>query len=153
MQKDVLINITGTVVSENGVPDVIELVTAGRYYKREGKFYIRYEEGENGGFAGSTTTVRVEGDRVVTLTRSGGTASRLVLEQGRRHLCQYDTGEGQMMVGISGCRIHSALDDLGGELSFQYMLDVNSQLVSRNEVRISVKEANGSHAGSDAYSN
>ncbi len=152
MQKDVLISITGTVISEEGVPDVIELVTAGRYYKRDGKYYIRYLESEATGFAGVTTTVKVEGERAVTLTRSGPAASRLILEHGKRHLCQYSTGVGQMMVGISGCQIHSDLGELGGELEFHYMLDVNSNLVSRNEVRIRVKEANG-HAEPDAYSN
>lgn len=152
MQKDVLVSITGTVISEEGAPDVIELVTAGRYYKRNGKYYIRYLESEATGFAGVTTTVKVEGNQAVTLTRSGSAASRLILEQGKRHLCQYDTGVGQMLVGISGCQIHSALDELGGELEFRYMLDVNSNLISRNEVRISVKEANA-HAEPDAYSN
>ena len=153
MQKDVLISITGTVISDSGAPDVIELVTAGRYYKRDGHYYIRYEEGESGGFAGSVTTVKVDGERAVTLTRQGGTSSRLLLEQGRRHLCRYDSGEGLMMVGISGCRIHSALDETGGELQFQYMLDINAQLVSRNEVHISIKEANAKHAGLDEIGN
>ncbi|MFT8889738.1 MAG: DUF1934 domain-containing protein [Ethanoligenens sp.] len=152
MKKDVLISITGTVISEEGTPDVIELVTAGRYYKRDGKYYIRYLESEATGFAGVTTTVKVEGNQSVTLTRSGPSASHLILENGKRHLCQYDTGMGQMMVGISGCQIHSALDELGGELEFRYMLDVNSNLISRNEVRISIKEANG-HAEPHVYSN
>lgn len=153
MQKDVLISITGTVIAEDGTPDVVELVTAGRYYKRNGKYYIRYLESEATGFAGVTTTVKVEGDQsAVTLTRSGAAASRLILEKGKRHLCQYDTGMGQMLIGISGCQIHSALDELGGELEFHYMLDVNSNLISRNEVRIHVKEANA-HAEPDAYSN
>ncbi len=143
MQKDVLISITGTVISEEGAPDVIELVTSGRYYRRSGKYYIRYLESESNGFpADVTTTVKVDGSRAVTLTRSGAAASRLILESGKRHLCQYDTGVGQMMVGISGCRINSKLNELGGELQFQYMLDINANLVSRNEVRIQVKEAN-----------
>ncbi|HCB99707.1 MAG TPA: DUF1934 domain-containing protein [Ruminococcaceae bacterium] len=153
MQKDVLISITGTVNTDDGVPDVVEMVTAGRYYKRNGKYYIRYKETEATGFAGVTTTVKIDGDDAVTLTRSGQTASRLILEKGRRHLCQYNTDLGQMLLGVSGCQIHSLLNDAGGELNFRYMLDVNSNLVSRNEVHISVKEVGEQHEESNGSRN
>jgi uncharacterized beta-barrel protein YwiB (DUF1934 family) len=141
MRKDVLISIKGTVISEGAAPDIIELITAGRYYNKEGSYFISYKESETTGFEGVTTTLKVEGDNCVTLTRSGTSSSRLVLEKGRRHLCHYDTGLGQLMVGVSGCRINSQLDDGGGELTFNYTLDINSSLVSQNEVYISVREA------------
>jgi len=116
-------------------------ITAGRYYNKEGSYFISYKESETTGFEGVTTTLKVEGDSCVTLTRSGVSNSSLVLEKGRRHLCHYDTGFGDLMVGVSGCRINSRLDDGGGELTFNYSLDINSSLVSQNEVYISVKEA------------
>jgi uncharacterized beta-barrel protein YwiB (DUF1934 family) len=141
MRKDVLISIKGTVTAEGGAPDVIELITAGRYYNKDGSYYISYKESETTGFEGVTTTLRVEGDSCVTLTRSGQSSSSLILEKGRRHLCHYDTGFGQLMVGVSGCRIRSRLDDGGGEVTFNYALDINSSLVSQNEVYISVREA------------
>jgi len=141
MKKDVLISIKGTVVSEGGVPDIIELITAGRYSNRDGIYYISYKESEATGFDGVTTTLKVEGDSCVTLTRSGPSSSRLILEKGRRHLCHYETSYGQLMVGVSGCRINTRLDDGGGELTFNYALDINSSLVSQNEVYISVREA------------
>ena len=141
MRKDVLINIKGTVMPEGAAPDVIELLTAGRYYSRDGKYYIVYQESEATGFKGATTTLKVEGEDSVTMTRSGPSRTRLILERGRRHLCHYETEEGDILLGVSGCRIHSQLDDLGGELRFDYSLDVNSSLVSRNEVTISVREA------------
>ena len=141
MKKDVLISIKGTVISEDAAPDVIELVTAGRYYHKEGNYYISYKESETTGFKGVTTTLKVEGGNCVTLTRNGASGSRLVLEKGRRHLCHYDTGVGQLMVGVSGCRIDSRLNDGGGELTFHYTLDINSSQVSQNEVYISIREA------------
>jgi uncharacterized beta-barrel protein YwiB (DUF1934 family) len=141
MKKDVLISIKGTVIPEGAAPDIIELITAGRYYNKEGSYFISYKESETTGFEGVTTTLKVEGDSCVTLTRSGASNSSLVLEKGRRHLCHYDTGFGDLMVGVSGCRINSRLDDGGGELTFNYSLDINSSLVSQNEVYISVKEA------------
>ena len=141
MQKDVLISIRGTVLAEGKDPDVIELVTAGRYFAKNGHYYIVYKESEATGLEGVTTTLKVDGEECITLVRHGPSPSNLILEKGRRHLCQYETGYGQMMVGVSGCKIKSQLDDRGGELAFYYTLDINSSLVSENEVLISVKEA------------
>lgn len=141
MKKDVLISIRGTVIPEGSTPDVIELITEGHYYNKEDAYFISYKESETTGFGGTTTTLKVEGDRCVTLTRRGRAAAKLVLENGRRHLCQYDTGEGQLLLGVSACRIFSKLDEGGGELTFNYSLDINSSLVSKNEVYITVKEA------------
>ncbi|MDR3552868.1 MAG: DUF1934 domain-containing protein [Clostridia bacterium] len=141
MRKDVMISIKGTVVAESGLPDIIELVTAGRYYKKDGSFYISYKESEATGLEGVTTTLKVDGQSSVTLIRNGNQRSRLVLEKGRRHQSLYDTGFGAMTVGVSGCKIKSCLNELGGELVFNYTLDINSNTVSQNEVYVSVREA------------
>ncbi|HEX3025876.1 MAG TPA: DUF1934 domain-containing protein [Clostridia bacterium] len=153
MAKDVLINIKGTVISENSPPDIIELTTAGRYSSKDGNYYISYKESEATGLEGITTTLKVEGESSVTLMRNGAATSRLVLEKGRRHLCHYDTGYGQLMVGVSGCKIKSQLSDLGGDLAFFYTLDINSSLISQNEVFITVKEANKKDVKPYQYSN
>jgi uncharacterized beta-barrel protein YwiB (DUF1934 family) len=143
MQKDVLISIKGTVLSNGGAPDIIELITSGRYYKKKGSYYISYKESEATGLSGVTTTLKIDGENTVTLIRNGNQRSQLILEKGQRHLCQYDTGFGQLMVGVSGCKIKSCLDDFGGELTFNYTLDVNSNTVSQNEVYVTV---NGGYA-------
>jgi uncharacterized beta-barrel protein YwiB (DUF1934 family) len=149
---DALISIKGTVLSEGAQPDIIELVTAGRYCTRDGKRYISYKESEMTGLDGVTTTLKVEGDDCVTLIRSGAAQSRLIIAKGQRQLCHYGTDYGDLMVGISGCHINSKLDDVGGELSFNYTLDVNSDTVSQNEVLISVREAKTGNVKSDKYS-
>jgi uncharacterized beta-barrel protein YwiB (DUF1934 family) len=63
------------------------------------------------------------------------------VEQGRRHQCQYDTGCGDMILGIHGGRVRFDLDDKGGNVEFRYSLDVNSMLASENEMYIHVKES------------
>lgn len=136
-----MISIKGTVFSEDAPPDIIEIITEGRYYTKDGKRYISYKESEVTGLNGVTTTVKVEGEDIVTLIRSGIAQSRLIVAKGQRQLCHYGTEYGDLMVGISGCHINSKLDDVGGELSFNYTLDVNANMVSHNEVSISVKEA------------
>ena len=82
----------------------------------------------------------VENGRV-TLLRSGGDETRLVLEHGRRHLCRYDTGFGAMTVGVYTHEMKNELGDEGGRLSVRYTLDVNSALASVNEILVTVRPA------------
>jgi len=139
MKKDVLISIKGVYASDDD-RDVIELFTLGQYYKRNGNYYISYEETEATGFEGSRTTLKVEREARVTMERKGAANSQLIVEQGVRHQCHYDTGLGDMMIGVLGSRIKSDLNDAGGNLVVKYSLDINSLLASENEMYINIRE-------------
>lgn len=138
MKKDVLISIKGTYTGE-GSSDSLDLTTVGNFYRRNNSYYIRYQESEATGYEGCYTTVRVEDDRRVTISRSGKAKSQLILENRRRHLCHYDTGMGAFMVGVFPNLIESDLTDEGGAVHFRYTLDVNSSFASQNEVTIQVQ--------------
>lgn len=140
MRKNVLINIKGIQYYDDD-KDVVELMTVGRFYRKNGSFYISYDESEATGFEGSKTTLKVEQDSGrVTMLRSGASKSQLIIEQGMRHQCHYDTGGGSMIMGVSGARVISNLCDDGGELDFKYTLDFNASMASENEVFIQVRE-------------
>ncbi|TCL43037.1 MULTISPECIES: DUF1934 domain-containing protein [Oscillospiraceae] len=139
MKKDVLISIKG-VQRVEGQEEVIELMTVGNLYKKKDSYYLSYEETEATGFGGSKTTLRLEQDGRVTMLRSGAYRSHLIVEKGRRHQCVYDTGYGEMMIGVLGNQISSTLTDKGGNIQFKYSLDINTSLASENEVYIDVKE-------------
>lgn len=88
-----------------------------------------------------TTMVKVEQDRMVTMQRTGGLRSRLTVEKGQRHMSHYDTGYGELMVGVFGEQIENQIGSAGGRLYMRYTIDVNHSLVSRNQVEINIKEA------------
>lgn len=139
MKKDVLISIKGVYSNEDD-QDVVELFTTGKFYKRNGDYYISYEETEATGFEGSRTTLRIEQENRVTLRRTGSSNSQLIVERGVRHQCHYDMGFGEMMIGVHGSRIKSSLNDSGGNVELKYSLDINSLLASENEMYIFVRE-------------
>lgn len=139
MKKDVLIRIKG-VSNVDGDRDEVELFTTGQFYKKNGEYYICYDETEATGFEGSRTTLRVLDSRVM-VQRAGTANSQLVVEQGVRHQCHYNMGFGDMMIGVSGGRIENTLSDCGGNLTFHYSLDVNSLHASDNEMYVNVKES------------
>lgn len=139
MKKDVFIRIKG-IQQVDDEKDTTELFTQGNFYRRNNCYYITYEESETTGFAGCKTTLKIEGERKVTLLRSGSYRSHLIIENGERNFGHYGTEAGDIVLGVNARQIRSQLTDEGGELYFSYSLDINSTLLSENEVCISVQE-------------
>lgn len=140
MEENYLIKIIGTMES-GGDADTIELTTKGSFVKRGASFFISYNESEATGYVGCLTTVKVdESGNKVTMLRFGPNQSQLVIEKGRRHVCHYETGHGALSLGISADEIaYDLQSDKGGKVNFSYLLDSNTNSISRNEVKITVK--------------
>lgn len=154
MKKDAMISIKG-IYDIDGERDVIELLTCGRFYRKDNSYWLSYNESETTGFAGHRTTLRVEPDKV-TMRRTGASQSNLVVQKGCRHQCSYETGYGAIMVGISGEHIANDLTDSGGTVDFSYSMDINTVLTSENRVIIKVspqEEMSGGSHDEDACKN
>lgn len=140
MGKDVLIYIKGT-QNIDGEKDSIEMTTTGRYYKKRDARYISYKEMEEDDTDFTIKTLlKVEGNKCVTMTRSGKHRSQLVIENGERHQCYYNNGIADWTMGIEGYEIENDLQDNGGILNFKYSMDINAMLASEHEVNIVVRE-------------
>lgn len=142
LKDDYTINIVGrqSYADEDGIePGEVTLNTTGSYTERGGVRFIAYREyDEENPKISHTAVLKVEPGKV-TMMRSGST-TRLILEEGRRHLCLYDTGFGAFSVGVFTSRLDTTLTGKGGKLSVQYTLDIDSNLSSRNELEIEVKQ-------------
>ena len=138
MKKEAVITIKGTQFVD-GDKDSVELTTLGTFYRKNDHYYLSSLESEATGFAGQRTTLKIEGDRRVTMIRYGGGESSLIVEKSVRHQCQYDTGYGSLLIGVNGDEIESHLTDEGGSYRFKYSLDINTALVSTNEIFVTVK--------------
>ena len=123
----------------------LEITTVGSFSGQADRYHIAYDETPGSGMEGAVTSLTVDGADTITLERTGSTNMRMILEKGQRHLCHYDTGFGDLMVGVFTEDIHSNLGHDGGELNFKYSVDINSEFSSDTEVFITVKEA-GFHA-------
>ena len=116
----------------------ITLNTTGSYTRRGGARFIAYKEyDEENPKVSCTSVLEVESGKV-TMMRSGS-ATRLILEQGKRHLCLYDTGYGTMTVGVFTSSLSSSLGEQGGRIDIQYTLDIDSNLSSSNEITVEIK--------------
>ena len=114
-----------------------ELTTTGTLEFNEKGFVITYNETDEELF-GCTTTLHVEGDERIAMTRSGSFNTDLIIEKERRHSCFYSTPYGELIMGVYGKSIVSDMTENGGTLNFRYTLDFNSTPASENELKITV---------------
>lgn len=138
MKQKVFLTIKGTQTVE-GETDFLELQTMGFMSRRNGKYYLSYEETEATGYPGCNTVVKIEGTSKVSMQRFGDSQSLLIMEKGQRHQCLYSTQAGDLTVGIYTHHLRTNLDEAGGEVHVAYSLDINTALASENKVDISVK--------------
>lgn len=139
MKKDVLITIKGLQNYEEQEEDSIELVTHGKFYRKDEDYYIVYKESELTGLGDTTTTVKVEPNRV-TVIRSGETRSHMVFEEGEKHVSYYDTGVGALTIGITTRQITKSINDFHATLMIDYIMEINNSAIGENVFNVAVKE-------------
>lgn len=140
MKEEILIEITGTQKVDNQ-KDKIELTTVGEFEEFEDAYIIRYKEEQEPPYAPVSAEVKVyKNAKSVEMTRSGATASCLIIEKSKRNLCKYGTEYGDILMGISGHSIEIDLGENEGTFNFGYDIDINGALASRNEVAMTFRK-------------
>ena len=114
LKDDYDINIIGRQAYEEETGE-ITLNTTGSYTQRGGTRFIAYKEYDTDDPKVSYTSVLKVEPGKVTMMRSGS-STRLILEEGRRHLCLYDTGYGTLSVGVFTSDLTSSLGERGGRV-------------------------------------
>ncbi len=136
--KQVYVEINGNVTAD-GDTDRMSYSTEGQLYKRSGKFYINYPEGELLGREKCSTTLKVAPDGVVTMLRSGEAHTRMVFEAGRCHMSCYETPFGNLTVSVATNEVKVDMSEDGGKLDIDYNLTINNTSHSRNRLSIKVR--------------
>jgi len=141
MKTDALISIKGLQQVDNPDTDEISLTTEGRYYEKNGTYYLMYEESEVTGFADTRTTVKVT-PATVTVTRSGKYPSMMTFEKGQRHMSLYETDYGPLTICIATRNVDWDLDEKGGRIDVSYDIEIQHAHMSTNSLSIEVKAVN-----------
>ena len=136
-KKDVIITIASRQRFEGCEPDSIDLITAGRLYRRGGKYFISYEESELTGMEGTRTTLKLE-DGQVTLTRTGTHPSQMLFAQNKRHVGLYQTEVGDMAISTHTSQLVNTIDENGGSLAIDYTIEIGSSLAGRHRFEMAV---------------
>ena len=140
MIKVVLISIKG-IQGIDGETDTIAFMTEGRFGIKNGEYYISYDES---GMLDSgeevKTHIYIKSSDSLVLQRTGAIKSRMLVEKEKRNTCFYQTPHGELVIGIFGELIEHDFTEKGGNLTLKYSIDSNLTLISKNEVKISIRE-------------
>ncbi len=139
--SEYLITIKGKSCIDGGEADITELTALGTLKKEDDGLTVTYDDSMSVGINGVTAKLKAFNSGLVTIERDGVLEHKLTVEKDKRHLCLYTTPYGNMTVGVFGEEIENNLTENGGKLFMKYSLDINTGLISENEIEISVKAA------------
>lgn len=136
--KEVMLKIKGKQVSPEGEENVIELITEGKFYIKNGSYYLVYDETEISGMEGSTTTLKIQ-DHKVLMKRFGTNSSSLIFEKGKKHKTEYITAYGDMFVEVTTNKLNVEIDDVGkGNIVLSYDINISDEMETNNHLTINI---------------
>lgn len=136
--KDVMVKILGTQLTEDGESNEIELITEGKFYKRNDFYYLVYDESEISGMEGSTTTLKIKDDEV-WMKRFGQNNSKMSFKRGDKYNTLYTTAYGNLDMEVSTQRVDVDIDDEGkGNVNLKYRLIISNAMESLNTLDITI---------------
>lgn len=129
MKTNATIKVIGT-QSDGTDTDKIEISSVGTFEEINNGIRLVYEEYPDVN-SKIVTTLTVSGN-IVQIKRKGEVETNMIVQNGKHHICHYDTSVGEIIMGTYGEEL--SLKD--GEVHLAYTLDMNSSVVSRNKVDI-----------------
>ena len=88
--------------------------------------------------AGAATCIRASADSV-DIRRTGALNSRLLLEEGRRHVCRYDTGYGVLPLGVHTHWVENRLEEAAAICACGILLEWEGGTAAQQELLLQVQ--------------
>lgn len=114
--------------TEEDERESVEFYTEGELViSADGSFSLSYDESELTGMTGAVTSVNfnLSEPGLVTLMRTGAYRMAMVFEQGKRHICTYQTPYMPIEMSVLAKKLENTLTEDGGELRVEYSIDAN----------------------------
>ncbi|MDO4299514.1 MAG: DUF1934 domain-containing protein [Lachnospiraceae bacterium] len=137
MTEDVLVSVKGLHVTEEAEQNEIETISAGRYYNRNGKHYILYEEAIEGTQELVQSCIKLQNGRM-EVRKKGPLQSQMIFERDKKNTSWYYTPYGNMMAGIEVTEMKvSETKDLI-EVNVDYSLEMNYEHMADCSIQVKV---------------
>jgi uncharacterized beta-barrel protein YwiB (DUF1934 family) len=120
--------------SFHGETEHMEMTVEGRYHDDGTRVCISYKESELTGMEGSNTSVSFHKSEPQTLSmlRDGSVKTALVFEQGKRHLCVYQTPVMPFEVCVYTRSVRNAIES-EGVLEMDYTVEIRGAQAERTK--------------------
>jgi len=139
MEKEVVITMNSLQDCDGAEADRVDFTTDGLYSFADGIGTALYYESEVTGMTGTRTLVTVKPDSVI-VKREGLLTSEMVFREGVRNTFLYDTPYGTATVGMDTRSIKKHVDENGGKIEIEYILDLEHSVALRNKFCLSIAE-------------
>ena len=150
MKKDVLVSISGLHIGvfedKYEQDNVLEVVTPGSYYLKNGKHYVMYDELVEGMEGKVKNRIKISGNDSLEIFKSGLSNAHMVFEKDRKNLTYYETPFGQMLISINTRNMDIKYDDQRIDVLVDYELDINHQPMADCQIRLNIaSKGHGEH--------
>lgn len=144
MTQEVLLTISGLQSMEvmedrNEENEPIEVITPAKYYLKNGKHYILYEEPVEGMSGVIKNKIKITGDSSLEVMKSGITNSHMIFEKDKMNVSFYNTPYGQMQVGVHTRSMEVAVSEERISVEVEYGLDVNDEALADCKISLNIQ--------------
>ncbi len=141
MEYNIVINGFQEYFDENGDNSKIELKSEAEFTQKDGKYYIEYDEELITDCENSHTQIEI-GDDFVAMHRTGAVKSEMLFINDKRTGSLYQTPFGQLHINIYTTKLYKNIDENGGNISIEYIIDADNKKLSKNSFDIELKKSN-----------
>ena len=138
MTKEVLVTISGLQFIAEEENEPVEIITAGDYYKRNGKHYIVYDEVMEG-FEKPTKNIIKMGENKLDITKSGVNNAHMMFEKNRKNVAYYYTPYGSLLVGIDATKVDIKETEDRIDVKVDYNLEVNCEHMADCTITMNIR--------------
>lgn len=138
MVRDVIIGISGLQYTDKDNADCTEMIASGQYYFRNGKHYITYDEVLEGYEDVSTNTIKISPTRM-EVKKKGLTDVTMVFDRSEKHLSNYATPMGNLLMGINTENIHLEEEEDRIYVEASYVLSFNYEVIANCIIKIKIR--------------
>jgi uncharacterized beta-barrel protein YwiB (DUF1934 family) len=139
MNKNAIISVVSKQADSKELDDdIIEVVTPGKFYKKDNSYYAVYEETEISGMKGTTTTLKIDEEKF-TLIRTGTTNTEMKFKKYVRDLTLYNTPHGALDLTVDTKELKMKVDNNGGDVFIDYDMRIGNQQVLSTTLKINIK--------------
>ena len=138
MNNNVLIKISGLqMVDDTG--DNVESMSAGKYYLKNDKHYVLYEDMDDENDEITKNTIKFNSE-TVEVTRKGLVTGKLVFKNGKNNQSLYSTPFGDLLMDVYTKDILLEEKEDNIDLKIDYELYANNSKVSDSIININIRE-------------
>ena len=116
----------------------IEVVTPGKFYKKENCYYAVYKETEISGMEGTITTFKIYPEKF-SLLRMGTTTTTMNFEKNTKSMSLYNTPYGMLELEIETKELEINIDEKGGDITLDYLLFITGQTSQQTLLKIKIE--------------